>query len=211
LVEGNEYLLKLSRYVHLNPVKVEGMRRKPVVERLEALRSYPGQATVPEDASLRRQRRVCGVEAVLVTVAAYPGREFKGSVSARDSGVDVKTRNLRIRATLPNPDGALRPGMFAEVATLLPARQGVLTLPRTAITFAPYGSSVFLIEEKDGKPQVQRRPVNTGGAQGGRVEIVTGLAAGDQVVAVGQVKLRNGQEVKIDNSVLPAATAPMGP
>lgn len=73
LVEGNEYLLKLSRYVHLNPVKVEGMRREPVVERLEALRSYPGQATVPEDASLRRQRRVCGVEAVLVTVARMTG------------------------------------------------------------------------------------------------------------------------------------------
>ena len=159
----------------------------------------------------RELTKVSVGQAVVATVAAYPGREFKGSISALDSGVDVKTRNLKIRATLPNADGALRPGMFAEVATLLPAREGVLTLPRTAITFAPYGSSVFLIEEKDGKPQVQRRPVTTGGAQGGRVEIVTGLAAEDQVVAVGQVKLRNGQEVKIDNSVLPAATAPMGP
>lgn len=148
---------------------------------------------------------------VLVAVAAYPGREFKGRISAIDSGVDVKTRNVRVRAELPNPDQALRPGMFAEVATLLPVREGVLTLPRTAIDFAPYGSSVFLIEDKDGQPQVQRRPVTTGAAQGGRVEIAGGLAAGDRVVVAGQVKLRNGQAIKIDDSVLPAATAPMGP
>lgn len=150
-------------------------------------------------------------QAVSVTVAAYPGREFKGSISAIDSGVDVKTRNVQVRATLANADQALRPGMFAEVATLLPARDGVLTLPRTAITFAPYGSSVFLIEDKDGKPQVQRRPVTTGGAQGGRVEVLTGLADGDRVVVAGQVKLRNGQEVKIDDTVVPAADGPMGP
>jgi membrane fusion protein (multidrug efflux system) len=148
---------------------------------------------------------------MVVTVAAYPGRDFPGQISALDSGVDVKTRNIRIRATLPNPDQVLRPGMFAEVATLLPARDGVLTLPRNAITFAPYGSSVFLIEEKDGVPQVQRRPVTTGAAQDGRVEIATGLAAGDLVVLAGQVKLRNGQAIKIDNSVLPSATGPMGP
>jgi len=148
---------------------------------------------------------------VVVTVAAYPGQEFKGHITALDSGVDVKTRNVRVRATLPNPDQALRPGMFAEVATLLPAREGVLTLPRTAITFAPYGSSVFLIEEKDGTPQVQRRPVTTAGAQDGRVEIASGLAEGDQVVVAGQVKLRNGQAIKIDNSALPAATGPLGP
>jgi membrane fusion protein (multidrug efflux system) len=150
-------------------------------------------------------------QAVVVTVAAYPGREFRGSVSAIDSGVDQKTRNLRLRATLPNPDEALRPGMFAEVATLLPPREGVLTVPRTAIDFAPYGSSVFLIEEKDGQAQVQRRPVTTGGVQDGRAEIAAGLAAGDRVVAVGQVKLRNGQAVKIDDSVLPAPDAAMGP
>ena len=159
----------------------------------------------------RELTKVAVGQAVAVTVAAYPGREFEGRISALDSGVDVKTRNVRVRATLPNPDQVLRPGMFAEVATLLPAREGVLTLPRTAITFAPYGSSVFLIEEKDGSPQVQRRPVTTGGAQGGRVEIVSGLGLGDRVVVAGQVKLRNGQTVKIDDSVLPAATGPLGP
>ena len=84
-------------------------------------------------------------------------------------------------------------------------------MPRTAIDFAPYGSSVFLIEEKDGQAQVQRRPVTTGSVQEGRVEIAAGLAAGDRVVAVGQVKLRNGQAVKIDDSVLPAPDAAMGP
>jgi membrane fusion protein (multidrug efflux system) len=159
----------------------------------------------------RELTKVSVGQEVLVTVAAYPGREFKGSISALDSGVDQKTRNLRLRATLANPDQALRPGMFAEAATLLPPRDGVLTLPRTAIDFAPYGSSVFLIEEKDGQPQVQRRPVTTGGVQEGRVEIASGLAAGERVVAAGQVKLRNGQAIKIDDAVLPGPDAPMGP
>jgi len=159
----------------------------------------------------RELTRLAVDQPVTVRVAAHPGRAFEGRISALDSGVDMKTRNLRVRATLPNGDGALRPGMFAEVAVLLPERSGVLTLPRTAIDFAPYGSSVFLIEEKDGKLEVQRRPVTTGEAQGGRVEIVTGLALGDQVVAEGQVKLRNGQQVKVDDSVVPAADRPMGP
>jgi len=163
--------------------------------------------TLPE----RELTKISVGQPVVVMVAAYPGREFKGQISALDAGVDVKTRNLRVRATLPNPDGALKPGMFAEVATLLPPRDGVLTLPRTAITFAPYGSSVFLIEEKDGQLQVLRRPVTTGSAQDGRVEILTGLAAGDRVVAAGQVKLRNGQQVTIDDSVVPAPDAPLGP
>lgn len=150
-------------------------------------------------------------QGVSVKVAAYPEREFQGSISAIDPAVDIKTRNLRVRATLPNQDQSLRPGMFAEVATLLPPREGVLTLPRTAIDYAPYGSSVFQIEEKDGEPQVQRRPVTIGGAQAGRVEIVSGLAMGDRVVVAGQVKLRNGQAIKIDDSVIPALGAPMGP
>jgi membrane fusion protein (multidrug efflux system) len=159
----------------------------------------------------RELTRLTVGQTVLVTVAAYPGREFTGTISAIDSGVDQKTRNLRLRATLLNADQALRPGMFAEVATLLPVRAGVLTLPRTAIDFAPYGSSVFLIGEQDGQLKVQRRPVTTGGAKDGRVEIASGLAEGDRVVVAGQVKLRNDQAIKLDDSVLPAPNASMGP
>jgi membrane fusion protein (multidrug efflux system) len=91
--------------------------------------------------------------------------------------------------------------MFAEVRTVLPARDGILTLPRTAITYNPYGESVFVIQNKDGAQIVQRRPVKTGEVREGRVEIVEGLQAGQQVVSAGQNKLRNGQAVSIDNSI----------
>jgi len=91
--------------------------------------------------------------------------------------------------------------MFTEVRTVLPVREGVLTLPRTAITYNPYGASVFTIKVQDGAQVVQRRRIKTGEVRNGRVEIVEGLQAGDSVVSAGQVKLRNGQRVTIDNSV----------
>ncbi|MEJ2346778.1 MAG: efflux RND transporter periplasmic adaptor subunit [Gammaproteobacteria bacterium] len=138
---------------------------------------------------------------VLVQVPAYPGRTFDGGISVVSAKVDQATRNVQVRATLVNPDQVLRPGMFAEVRVALPARSNVLTVPRTAITYNPYGDSVFLIEHKDGKLVVQRKQVETGDTRDGRVEITKGLKLGDQVVAAGQVKLRNGQPVKIDNSV----------
>jgi membrane fusion protein (multidrug efflux system) len=181
----------------------------------------PGSQIVPLDAldpifadySLpeRHLPQVAAGKQVILSVAAYPGREFTGTISAINPGVEEKTRTMKVRATLDNAEGLLRPGMFAEVSTLLPARDSLLTLPRTAITFAPYGDTVFLIEEKDGQTLVQRRQVQTGHAQEGRVEIVEGLAAGDRVVIAGQVKLRNGQAVTVDNSVVPPANGPLGP
>ena len=140
-------------------------------------------------------------QAVEVRVQAWPDRRFKGVISAINPGVDTGTRTLRLRATLNNPDHLLRPGMFAEVSTVLPLRDNILTLPRTAVTYNPYGESVFVVQEKDGSLVVQNRPVTTGKVRDGRVEILEGLQAGEQVVAAGQNKLRNGQPVSIDNSV----------
>lgn len=140
-------------------------------------------------------------QAVKVNVQAWPGRTFAGVIKAVNPGIDPGTRSLRLRAILDNPDYALRPGMFAEVRTVLPARDDILTLPRTAITYNPYGESVFVIQDKDGMQTVQRRPVKTGEIRNGRVEIVDGLQAGEQVVSAGHNKLRNGQPVSIDNSV----------
>jgi membrane fusion protein (multidrug efflux system) len=137
---------------------------------------------------------------VVVQVQAYPGRSFSGRITAVDPRIDTGTRNLRLRATLENSEHLLRPGMFAEVRTVLAARENVLTLPQTAITFNPYGESVFVIEEQDGALVVQRRQVETGEVRDGRVEIRTGLAEGERVVAAGQLKLRNAQPVRIDNS-----------
>lgn len=148
---------------------------------------------------------------ILVKVAAYPDQTFSGTISAINPGVDAATRTIRIRATLDNAEQLLRPGMFAEVETLLPSRKDLLTLPRTAISYAPYGDTVFLVQDNDGALQVQRRQVTTGQASDGYIEIVQGLESGDQVVSVGQNKLFNGQTVMIDNSIAPPESGPMDP
>ncbi len=178
----------------------------PIV-RLDALEPIYADYSLPE----RHLPELAENEPVVVQVAAYPGREFRGRITAINAGVEEKTRTVRVRAILENPELLLRPGMFAEVATLLPAREELLTLPRTAITFAPYGDSVFVIETKNGQDVVLRRPVTTGESQGGRVEIVAGLQKGDRVVIAGQVKLRNDQPVIIDNSLVPSEEGPLGP
>lgn len=171
----------------------------------------PGSAIVPlqaldpiyVDYSLPEQHlnRLHPGQELTLSVKAWPDRVFHGEISAINPGIDPQTRNVRIRGTLDNPEQQLRPGMFAEVQTLLPVRKDVLTLPRTAITYATYGESVFLIQEQDGGLVVNRRQVTVGETRDGRVEIVSGLEAGDRVVSAGQVKLRNGQPVVIDNSV----------
>ena len=91
--------------------------------------------------------------------------------------------------------------MFANVRVVQPAQQDILTLPRTAVSYNPYGDMVFVIDHKDGKLVVQSRQVETGDTRDGRVEITKGLKAGEEVVRTGQIKLRNGMQVVIDNSV----------
>jgi len=137
---------------------------------------------------------------VTVAVRAWPGRLFEGEVTAISPGVDAGTRSIRIRATLENPEGQLRSGMFAEVRTQLPARTGVLSLPRTAISFNPYGAFVFVIAPGKAGLTVSNRRVTTGTVEGGRIEVVEGLKAGERVVSAGQVKLRNGQSVVVDDA-----------
>ena len=91
--------------------------------------------------------------------------------------------------------------MFAEVRTLLPHQNNVLTVPQRAISYAPYGNSVFVVVEKDGQKVVQRRQIETGTTRNGRVEILEGLAQGDEVVVSGQNKLRNDQPIKVNNDI----------
>ncbi|MGP0171740.1 efflux RND transporter periplasmic adaptor subunit [Pseudomonas sp. NCHU5208] len=155
---------------------------------------------------------------VQVSVAAYPGETFAGSISAINPKVEKDTRNLQVRATLANPDEKLLPGMFANLQVELPADQARITVPETAITYTLYGNSVYLISEKqddkgeavktdDGKPYlvVQRHFVTTGERRDGRVVILEGLKAGQQVVISGQLKLDNGSHVAIvDDPVQPS-------
>jgi membrane fusion protein (multidrug efflux system) len=149
----------------------------------------------------RDQSAVTLDQEVRIRIKAHPDEQFSGRISAIDPSIDRNTRSLTIRATFANPDHTLRPGMFAEVQTLLPMRSGILTVPRTAITYNTYGDAVFVVQEKDGALSVENRQVETGEVRAGRVEIRSGLAAGERVVSAGQVKLRNGARVVIDDTV----------
>ena len=136
------------------------------------------------------------------------GRQFNGRVTALDSLVDQTTRNFQVQATLPNPDGKLKPGMFVQVQFGVGTARDVVTLPASAISYAPYGDSVFVISEmKDPKGQtykgVRQQFVKIDGSRGDQVAVVSGINPGDEVVTSGVFKLRNGAAVTINNKVQP--------
>ncbi len=140
----------------------------------------------------------------------FGGAEWDGEITTVNPEVDPATRNVRVRATFENRDGRLRPGMFVNVQVLSPARHEVLTVPATAILFAPYGDSVFAIEQKKdaaGKPTLvaHQRFVRTGERRGDVVAVVDGLRAGETVVSSGAFKLRNGMAVRVNDALAPAA------
>ena len=146
---------------------------------------------------------------VHVTTDALPGRVFGGKLTAINSMVDSSTRNITLQATLENPDHALRPGMFAKAEVTLPEKHKTLVVPGSAISYAPFGDSVFVIDkQKDGKTgkesQVIRQQfVRVGEARGDFVAITQGLKAGEVVVGTGVFKLRNGMTVTINNDLAP--------
>lgn len=140
---------------------------------------------------------------ITIVVEAYPDKIFTGSITAMNSGIDKATRTVKLRATLDNTGELLRPGMFADVQVMLKEDKSVLTVPDTAITYNPYGDSVFaLVSGKQGYI-AQLRQVITGGTREGRVEIVKGLSENEQIVSAGQVKLRNGMAVALDKQPAP--------
>src|ERR1700731_2379592 len=145
---------------------------------------------------------------VRVVVDAYPGRNFEGRINAIEPQVATDTRNIRVQATIDNPDHILKPGMFTTVTVMLPDKPAVVTVPETAVDYTLYGDSVFLITEKkedDGKTSltVVRTFVRTGNRINGRAEILRGLKPGDRVVAVGQLKLQSGAAVAISTDPPP--------
>ena len=146
---------------------------------------------------------------VRITSDALPGQTVTGKITAINPQADNNTRNVRMQATATNKEERLRPGMFATVAVVLPAKNQVLTLPATAVLPAPYGDSVFVVEEqkdaKTGKPglAVRQQFVRLGEKRGDFVAIASGLEAGATVVSSGVFKLRNGQSVVVDNALNP--------
>ena len=146
---------------------------------------------------------------VRVRADALPGREFKGKLTAINSMLDPVTRNVPLQATFENPDHALHPGMFAKVEVMLPETKKTIVIPGAAVSFAPYGDSVFVIEKqkdpKSGKESLVLRQqfVRIGEVRGDFVSVLKGLKAGEDVVGTGVFKLRNGMVVTINNDLAP--------
>lgn len=148
---------------------------------------------------------------VALTLDAFPDRTFEGVLTAIDPKVDGDTRNVRIEASADNADGTLVPGMFANVSVDVGEQARQLTLPQTAITFNPYGETVFIVKPSDKKgedgkpaqPEAQQVFVTTGSRRGDQVAILSGLEEGTEVVTSGQLKLKNGTPLIVDNSKAP--------
>lgn len=151
-------------------------------------------------------------QTVRIKVDAYPNRMFEGKITTIEPQINADTRNIRVQATIANPDGILKPGMFATTTVVLPDKPAVVTLPETAVDYTLYGDSVYLVTEKkadDGTTSLTavRTFVKTGDRIEGRAVIVSGVKPGDKVVAVGQLKLQSGAAVTISQDPPPPIPA----
>jgi membrane fusion protein (multidrug efflux system) len=153
-------------------------------------------------------------EAATATVDTYPGVRFSGAIESINSKVDNASRNVQVRASFDNADRRLVPGMFANVAIDAGDATSQITLPQAAITYNPYGNTVYVVKHGGGGVQdtVQQRFVKLGETRGDQVAVERGVKEGDVVVSAGQMKLRNGSTVVFNNSVQPTDDAnPMPP
>jgi membrane fusion protein (multidrug efflux system) len=152
--------------------------------------------------------RLAPGQKIMLKSDAFQGQEFPGAVSSIDPKVDTATRNVQVRATVRNPKRSLLPGMFATVVIASGGPQRFLTLPQTAVSYNPFGDTVFVVEESKGKDDkaglvAQQKFVTTGEARGDQVAILSGIKEGDTVVTAGQIKLRSGFPVIVNNSIQP--------
>ena len=144
-----------------------------------------------------------------VKVDTYPNEMFVGKIATIDPKVDPATRNVAVRASLPNPDHKLLPGMYASGSIATGDVEHHITLPQTAIIFNPYGNIVYLVKQKTddkGKTSMiaQQTVVQTGATRGDQIAVLSGLKEGDQVVSEGQNKLQNGMTITVDNTIQPS-------
>jgi membrane fusion protein, multidrug efflux system len=145
---------------------------------------------------------------VRVTDNDLPGLKFEGRITALDSVINEQTRNIQVQATIPNPTGKLRPGMFVQVELPVGHARDVIPLPASAINYAPYGDSVFVVADlKDAKGNsyrgVRQQVVKLDGSRGDQVAVVSGLNPGDEVVSAGVFRLRTGAPIQVNNTVKP--------
>jgi membrane fusion protein (multidrug efflux system) len=148
---------------------------------------------------------------VKITTDALPDRIFEGTLTAIEPAVNASTRNVSLQATLQNHDGALRQGMFVGVSVLVPGTFERVVIPSTAIIFAPYGDSVFVVSEvvskKGTRLEAQQKFVRLGQREGDFVAIEEGLSAGERIVTIGGFKLRNGAHIVAGERNLPSSSA----
>jgi membrane fusion protein (multidrug efflux system) len=140
-----------------------------------------------------------------LTTDVFPGQHWDGLVTTINPEVDVATRNVRVRATFPNQDGRLKPGMFANVSVLSNDERAALVIPATAVIFAPYGDSVFSVEEKDKQLIAHQKFVRLGERRGDLVAVTSGVEAGETIVSSGAFKLHNGSTLNVRNELAPEA------
>lgn len=150
-------------------------------------------------------------QAVHLKVDAFPGEDFVGKVTAINPQVDPTTRNIQVQATLSNPDGRLRPGMFVNVELMRSQTDKFITVPITAISYNPYGDSVFIIEENKDQSKgplglvARQQFVKVGPARGNQVAVLRGVSAGQTLASSGLAKLRNGAPVVVNNQIMPSS------
>jgi membrane fusion protein (multidrug efflux system) len=145
---------------------------------------------------------------VALRVDAFGDQHFDGKITAINSLVDQATRNIQVQATLANHDWRLRPGMFAKVSVIMSERQSVVAIPATAIHYAPYGDSIFIVSQlKDplGKEYqgVKEQFIKLGQSRGDMIAVVSGLKPGDEVVTSGVFRLKSGAHVTVNNQIKP--------
>lgn len=144
----------------------------------------------------------------IITSEAFPNKNFTGKISTINSIIDHNTRNVEVEAIINNPQQKLTPGMFVSIVVNTGPANKRLTLPQTAISFNPYGELVYVVQQKAKKNKAKliayQSFVVTGEARGNQIEILQGLKEGDLVVTSGQLKLKNGSEVSIDNKIVPS-------
>jgi membrane fusion protein (multidrug efflux system) len=174
-----------------------------VVATLQVLDPIKFDFNVPQQ--LLDQLRVG--QMLAVKIDSFPNAEFAGVIETIDPKVDPATRNIAVRATLTNANGQLLPGMYATAEIETGGTQNHLTVPQTAVTFNPYGNTVFKVEEQtaNGQKSLVARQVfvTTGETRGDQVAILSGIKEGDTIVSAGQFKLQNGQAITVNNTVQP--------
>jgi membrane fusion protein (multidrug efflux system) len=180
-----------------------------VIVTLQALTPIYADFTLPQQAL----DKINVGQAVTARADTYPGKTFEGKITAISPKVDLATRNVQVRALLDNPEKLLTPGMFVTVDAVTGKPEKLVTLPQAAISYNSYGSLVYVVEEKgkgpDGKPHLiaQQTFVAVGATRGDQVSITKGLKEGVTVVTSGQMKLRNGVSVVVNNTVVPKDNA----